>query len=204
MHKRSRAWVHTCAQVWLGYTQSLRPTQCGLTVNMDMAATAFLEVQPVIDFLMRAVGFRTPAQFAGAPPAVVRKAERVIKGLKARMMMVVMLHLSSVCMEHRHHFLREAGKKSIGKGILQHACAEKVSSMHAGVCICMHASAGSKPSLCHHFMVQARMHSDVYPMACIICTGANATNPGPTGGAAHAKSCAPPLQGEGPDRPRRG
>ena len=34
-------------QVWLGYQQSLRPTQGGLLLNVDLAATAFLEVSPV-------------------------------------------------------------------------------------------------------------------------------------------------------------
>ena len=75
------------AQVWLGYTQSLRPTQSGLTLNMDMAATAFLEVQPVVNFLLRAANFRSPAQFAGAPPPkAMRDATRAIAGLKARML----------------------------------------------------------------------------------------------------------------------
>ena len=34
-----------CAQVWLGYQQSLRPCESGLTLNVDLAATAFLQVQ---------------------------------------------------------------------------------------------------------------------------------------------------------------
>ena len=33
------------AQVWLGYQQSLRPCESGLTLNVDLAATAFLQVQ---------------------------------------------------------------------------------------------------------------------------------------------------------------
>ena len=33
-----------CAQVWLGYQQSLRPVQGTLSLNVDLAATAFLEV----------------------------------------------------------------------------------------------------------------------------------------------------------------
>ena len=31
-------------QVWLGYQQSLRPVQGSLSLNVDLAATAFLEV----------------------------------------------------------------------------------------------------------------------------------------------------------------
>jgi hypothetical protein len=33
------------AQVWLGYQQSLRPCETGLTLNVDLAATAFLQPQ---------------------------------------------------------------------------------------------------------------------------------------------------------------
>ncbi len=72
--------------MWLGYTQSLRPTQSGLTLNMDMAATAFLEVQPVIDYLLRAINFRSPEQFANASPQIIRKAARAIAGIKARLL----------------------------------------------------------------------------------------------------------------------
>lgn len=32
-------------KVWLGYQQSLRPCESGLMLNVDLAATAFLEVQ---------------------------------------------------------------------------------------------------------------------------------------------------------------
>ena len=41
------------AQVWLGYQQSLRPVHMGLSLNVDLAATAFLEEQPVVNFLAR-------------------------------------------------------------------------------------------------------------------------------------------------------
>ena len=79
-----------CMQVWLGYTQSLRPTQSGLTLNMDMAATAFLEVQPVIDCLLRSVNFRSPEQFANASPQIIRKAARAIAGIKARLLRMLL------------------------------------------------------------------------------------------------------------------
>jgi eukaryotic translation initiation factor 2C len=43
-------------QVWLGYQQSLRPVQGSLSLNVDLAATAFLEVQllPTKKFLISA------------------------------------------------------------------------------------------------------------------------------------------------------
>ncbi|PWZ20327.1 Protein argonaute 1D [Zea mays] len=36
---------------WRGFYQSIRPTQMGLSLNIDMSATAFFEPLPVIDFV---------------------------------------------------------------------------------------------------------------------------------------------------------
>ncbi|KAG6587931.1 Protein argonaute PNH1, partial [Cucurbita argyrosperma subsp. sororia] len=38
-------------QVWRGFYQSIRPTQMGLSLNIDMSSTAFIEAIPVIDFV---------------------------------------------------------------------------------------------------------------------------------------------------------
>ena len=47
------------ADVWFGYFQSLRPTQSGLTVNLDLSATAFVSAMPVLDFLVEILGERS-------------------------------------------------------------------------------------------------------------------------------------------------
>ncbi|CAL8468702.1 g8242 [Coccomyxa elongata] len=70
------------SKVWLGYQQSLRPSHAGLTLNVDMAATAFLEPQMVIDFLQKAVGLRSPQDFAHLNPMQHRKATKAITGLR--------------------------------------------------------------------------------------------------------------------------
>ncbi|RWW60920.1 hypothetical protein BHE74_00032042, partial [Ensete ventricosum] len=38
---------------WRGFYQSIRPTQMGLSLNIDMSSTAFIEPLPVIDFVAR-------------------------------------------------------------------------------------------------------------------------------------------------------
>ncbi|DBA81155.1 TPA: Protein argonaute-3 [Trebouxia sp. C0005] len=38
-------------QVWIGYNQSLRPCQSGLTFKMDITAAAFLEGQPMLQLI---------------------------------------------------------------------------------------------------------------------------------------------------------
>ena len=68
----------------MGYTQSLRPEQMGLALQMDMAVTAFLEPGPVIDYLTRAAGLRNPHDFARASREQVRKADKAISGIKVR------------------------------------------------------------------------------------------------------------------------
>ncbi len=86
-------------QVWLGYQQSLRPSQAGLTLNMDMAATAFLEPQPVVDYLLRAVGMRTPQDFARLTPQQHRTASKAITGIRVsgrRISGVIRLQISNL------------------------------------------------------------------------------------------------------------
>ncbi|VAI77837.1 unnamed protein product [Triticum turgidum subsp. durum] len=43
-------------QSWCGFYQSLRPTQMGLSLNIDMSSTAFIEALPVIDFVAQILG----------------------------------------------------------------------------------------------------------------------------------------------------
>lgn len=76
-------------QAWIGYSQSLRPCENGLTLNVDMVCTAFLQELPVPKFLAEAAGFTDFGQFiqaASAPngrgEAAVRKARKAITGLK--------------------------------------------------------------------------------------------------------------------------
>lgn len=72
-------------QVWLGYQQSLRPCQGGLSLNVDIAATAFLEVQPVIDYLARSAGLRETRDLSrGFNPQQFKRATKAIAGIIVR------------------------------------------------------------------------------------------------------------------------
>ena len=75
--------LSTVPQVWLGYQQSLRPCQTGLMLNMDIAATAFLEPLDVIPFLNNALG-RGADVTRGLNPMQLKKAARAIRGVQAR------------------------------------------------------------------------------------------------------------------------
>ncbi|XP_059635009.1 protein argonaute PNH1-like [Cornus florida] len=43
-------------QSWRGFYQSIRPTQMGLSLNIDMSSTAFIEPLPVVDFVAQVLG----------------------------------------------------------------------------------------------------------------------------------------------------
>jgi len=46
------------AELWFGYHQSLRPTQSGLTLNVDTANTAFISEMSMMDFVNESFGGR--------------------------------------------------------------------------------------------------------------------------------------------------
>ncbi|PHT30078.1 Protein argonaute 1A [Capsicum baccatum] len=67
-------------EYWKGYYQSLRPTQMGLSLNIDMSARAFYEPLYVIDFIRQYLNLRDPHRgLADQDRAKVRK---VLKGVK--------------------------------------------------------------------------------------------------------------------------
>ena len=70
-------------QVWLGYQQSLRPCQGGLMLNIDTAATAFLEDQPMTQYLMRAIGVFNEAGLVNMNQILYKKAAKAVSGIKA-------------------------------------------------------------------------------------------------------------------------
>uniref|UniRef100_J3LRM0 Uncharacterized protein n=1 Tax=Oryza brachyantha TaxID=4533 RepID=J3LRM0_ORYBR len=45
-------------ECWRGYYQSLRPTQMGLSLNIDISATAFYKAQPVMNFALEYLNIR--------------------------------------------------------------------------------------------------------------------------------------------------
>ncbi|KAK3126587.1 hypothetical protein QOZ80_7AG0558960 [Eleusine coracana subsp. coracana] len=49
-------------ECWRGYYQSLRPTQMGLSLNIDISSTAFYKPIPVIEFVQNCVGATNPKQ----------------------------------------------------------------------------------------------------------------------------------------------
>ncbi|KAH7511864.1 hypothetical protein FEM48_Zijuj12G0027900 [Ziziphus jujuba var. spinosa] len=67
-------------QSWRGFYQSIRPTQMGLSLNIDMSSTAFIEPLPVIDFVTQILDknvFIRP--LSGADRVKVKKALRGVK-----------------------------------------------------------------------------------------------------------------------------
>ncbi|KAI5433160.1 protein argonaute 1 [Lathyrus oleraceus] len=65
---------------WRGFYQSIRPTQNGLSLNIDMSSTAFIEPLPVIEFVAKLLNREvSPRPLADADRVKIKKALRGIK-----------------------------------------------------------------------------------------------------------------------------
>lgn len=71
-----------CVQVWIGYNQSLRPCQSGLTLNVDITAAAFLEGQPMLQLIGSTVGMQNVS--GGLNPGQVRSINKAIRGVQVQ------------------------------------------------------------------------------------------------------------------------
>ncbi|KAH7681813.1 eukaryotic translation initiation factor 2C protein [Dioscorea alata] len=67
-------------QSWCGFYQSIRPTQMGLSLNIDMSSTAFIEPLPVIEFVAQILGKDVLSRpLSDANRIKVKKALRGVK-----------------------------------------------------------------------------------------------------------------------------
>ncbi|KAL2461865.1 Protein argonaute 1 [Abeliophyllum distichum] len=64
---------------WRGFYQSIRPTQMGLSLNIDMSSTAFIEPLPVIDFVTQLLNKDVSRPLSDADRVKIKKALRGIK-----------------------------------------------------------------------------------------------------------------------------
>ncbi|XP_024534515.1 protein argonaute PNH1 [Selaginella moellendorffii] len=64
---------------WRGFYQSIRPTQMGLSLNIDMSSTAFIEPLPVVDFVGQLLGKDLSRPLSDADRIKIKKALRGVK-----------------------------------------------------------------------------------------------------------------------------
>ncbi|XP_004488421.1 protein argonaute PNH1-like isoform X2 [Cicer arietinum] len=65
---------------WRGFYQSIRPTQMGLSLNIGMSSMAFIEPQPVIDFVAQILGKDVHSKpLSDADRVKIKKALRGVK-----------------------------------------------------------------------------------------------------------------------------
>uniref|UniRef100_A0ACD5Z0F6 Uncharacterized protein n=1 Tax=Avena sativa TaxID=4498 RepID=A0ACD5Z0F6_AVESA len=83
---------------WFGFYQSVRPTQMGLSLNIDMSSTAFIEPLPVIDFVTQILGKDVMSrQLSDANRIKIKKALRDLK--------IEITHRGSLRRKYRVHGL---------------------------------------------------------------------------------------------------
>ncbi|KAL6894479.1 hypothetical protein ACP4OV_008577 [Aristida adscensionis] len=81
-------------ECWRGYYQSLRPTQMGLSLNIDISATAFYKAQPILDFIVEYLNIRdTSRRLSDQDRIMLKKALRTVK--------VVVTHRHDISMRYR-------------------------------------------------------------------------------------------------------
>ncbi|KAK4343475.1 hypothetical protein RND71_036569 [Anisodus tanguticus] len=67
-------------QSWRGFYQSIKPTQMGLSLNIDMSTTAFIEPLPVVEFVAQVLGKDVSSRpLSDADRVKVKKALRGVK-----------------------------------------------------------------------------------------------------------------------------
>ncbi|XP_062213663.1 protein argonaute 12-like [Phragmites australis] len=67
-------------ECWRGYYQSLRPTQMGLSLNIDISATAFYKAQPIIDFALNYLNIHDTSRRLSDQDRV--KLKKALKGVR--------------------------------------------------------------------------------------------------------------------------
>lgn len=67
-------------EYWKGYYQSLRPTQMGLSLNIDMSARAFYESILVSEYVFKYLNLRDPNRWMSDQDRL--KVKKVLKGVK--------------------------------------------------------------------------------------------------------------------------
>ncbi|TVU45671.1 hypothetical protein EJB05_05172, partial [Eragrostis curvula] len=67
-------------ECWRGYYQSLRPTQMGLSLNIDISATAFYKAQPIIEFALEYLSLRDTTRRLSDLDRI--KLKKALKGVK--------------------------------------------------------------------------------------------------------------------------
>ncbi|KAG0335588.1 Eukaryotic translation initiation factor 2C [Podila horticola] len=72
-----------CLEVWRGFYQSARPSVGRMMINVDVSATAFFQGIPLIEFVMKILGLRSPDDFRRtSPPLNWVKVERILKQVR--------------------------------------------------------------------------------------------------------------------------
>ncbi|KAJ1701044.1 hypothetical protein LUZ63_000823 [Rhynchospora breviuscula] len=67
-------------ECWKGYYQSLRPTQMGLSLNIDISATAFYQPMPVVEFAKSSLNIQDTSRALSDKDRV--KLKKALRGLR--------------------------------------------------------------------------------------------------------------------------
>ncbi|XP_072988891.1 protein argonaute MEL1-like [Typha latifolia] len=81
-------------ECWRGYYQSLRPTQMGLSLNLDIAATSFYKAGPLVGFVQEYLNIRDIARPLSDTDRI--KLKRALRGVR-----VEATHRRDICIRYK-------------------------------------------------------------------------------------------------------
>ncbi|PWZ20615.1 Protein argonaute 12 [Zea mays] len=81
-------------ECWRGYYQSLRATQMGLSLNIDISATAFYKAQPILEFAIEYLNIRDTSRRLSDQDRL--KLKKVLKGVR-----VVATHRRDIAIHYK-------------------------------------------------------------------------------------------------------
>ncbi|AQK63824.1 protein argonaute 12 isoform X4 [Zea mays] len=81
-------------ECWRGYYQSLRATQMGLSLNIDISATAFYKAQPILEFALEYLNIRDTSRRLSDQDRL--KLKKVLKGVR-----VVATHRRDIAIHYK-------------------------------------------------------------------------------------------------------
>nr|TKW34679.1 hypothetical protein SEVIR_2G321800v2 [Setaria viridis] len=84
------------AEGWKGFYQSIRPTQMGLSVIVDLSSTAFVRPLPLIDFVMEILNKDNPRAFRSITNMDYVKIKKALRGVR-----VEVTHRGDACRKYR-------------------------------------------------------------------------------------------------------
>ncbi|KAL5723178.1 argonaute 5 [Ranunculus cassubicifolius] len=108
-------------ECWRGFYQSLRPTQMGLSLNIDVSIATFYEASPIIDFVRSLLNIRDISRLLSIHDCA--KIKKALKGLtleSTHLRNIVRRRIKGISMKPTSHLMFEIGDQGQKVSVAQY------------------------------------------------------------------------------------